>query len=314
MDPGTAEVCVFAPSPLLTLTIEVGRGEQPAMHLHGGGQGIWVATMLSVLGARGVLCGPFGGETGTVLRQMLEDEDFDVRPVPTAGGNGCYIEDRRTGELTCVADVPPTSLDRHELDDLHNNFLAAALECGTAVLTGTAAPQVVDAEVYRRAAADLAALGVPVVADLSGDALSAALEGGLSVLKVSDEDLVESGRADSDDLSDVVDAVEALCDQVDTLVVLTRGSDPALAWTKGQRLKITAPALHPLHHRGAGDSMTAAIAACLAAGGEVEEALRLGAAAGVVNVTRHGLATGQLATIQQVAERVSVEEWEPDLT
>jgi 1-phosphofructokinase len=56
--------------------------------------------------------------------------------------------------------------------------------------------------------------------------------------------------------------------------------------------------------------MTAGIAAALGCGAEVEDALRLGAAAGVVNVKRHGLATGRLETIEQVCERVRIDSWE----
>lgn len=295
---------------MLTLTIEAGRSGAPAMHIHGGGQGVWVATMLSVLEVHGVLCGPFGGETGRVLEHLITEEGTELRAVASAGGNGCYVEDRRSGELECLVDVPPTTLDRHELDDLHNNLLAAAMESGMAVLTGTAGPDVLDPDVYRRAAADMAAVGIPVVADLSGEALTAALEGRLSVLKVSDEDLVGSGRASSEDLDDVVPAVEELTDRVDAMVVLTRGADPALAWLDGRVVEVRAPSLRPLHHRGAGDSMTAGIAAALARGKGHEEALCLGTAAGVVNVTRHGLATGQRDTIEQVLGHVEIVPWE----
>src|SRR5512144_497842 len=116
-------VSVFAPSPLLTLTIEGRPEDQNAVHVHPGGQGPWVATMLSTLETQSVLCGPFGGETGRVLETLLQRDRTDLRSVRTAGGNGCYVEDRRSGELHCVADVPPAPLDRHEQDDLHNNIL-----------------------------------------------------------------------------------------------------------------------------------------------------------------------------------------------
>jgi hypothetical protein len=40
-----AGVLVFAPAPLLTITIER-RGEDPDVHLHAGGQGFWLARMI----------------------------------------------------------------------------------------------------------------------------------------------------------------------------------------------------------------------------------------------------------------------------
>ncbi|MFC9766361.1 hypothetical protein [Rhodococcus jostii] len=53
------------------------------------------------------------------------------------------------------------------------------------MLGGPHADEVIPAEVYTRLAADLMALDVPVVADLSGPTMTAALAGGLTVLEVS---------------------------------------------------------------------------------------------------------------------------------
>jgi 1-phosphofructokinase len=49
------------------------------------------------------------------------------------------------------------------------------------------------------------------------------------------------------------------------------------------------------------------MAAALARGDTFEDALRLGAASGAVNVTRHGLASGRRDTIEMVAEQVRVD-------
>ncbi|HKE52047.1 MAG TPA: PfkB family carbohydrate kinase [Actinomycetes bacterium] len=68
--------------------------------------------------------------------------------------------------------------------------------------------------------------------------------------------------------------------------------DPALVMIDDACSLIEMPDLQPVDPRGAGDSMTAGIAAGLAAGREPEFAVRLGAAAGAVNVTRSGLGTG----------------------
>ena len=58
--------------------------------------------------------------------------------------------------------------------------------------------------------------------------------------------------------------------------------------------------------RGAGDSMTAGIAAALARGEGFDVALRLGAAAGGLNVTRHGLASGHRQEIERLAAHVAL--------
>jgi len=52
--------------------------------------------------------------------------------------------------------------------------------------------------------------------------------------------------------------------------------------------------------------MTAGLAVALARGLGIDDALRLATAAGALNVTRHGLATGHADAIEQLATRVEV--------
>ena len=77
--------------------------------------------------------------------------------------------------------------------------------------------------------------------------------------------------------------------------------EPALALVDGAILVIEPPRLEAADHRGAGDSLTAGVAATLARGGDLIEGLRVGAAAGALNVTRRGLATGKRPEIERLA-------------
>ena len=58
--------------------------------------------------------------------------------------------------------------------------------------------------------------------------------------------------------------------------------------------------------RGAGDSMTAGIAVALARGEDMRAALCLGAAAGALNVTRHGLGAGPGPEIERLTADVTL--------
>jgi 1-phosphofructokinase len=51
-----ADVLIFAPAPLLTVTLE---GDHPRgdLHVHSGGQGVWQARMLRTLGRSVALVG-----------------------------------------------------------------------------------------------------------------------------------------------------------------------------------------------------------------------------------------------------------------
>jgi 1-phosphofructokinase len=67
------------------------------------------------------------------------------------------------------------------------------------------------------------------------------------------------------------------------------------------------PRLEAVDTRGAGDSMTAGISAGLALGMSLEDAVKLGAAAGAVNVTRHGLGSGGGEAVRELSKRVELE-------
>jgi 1-phosphofructokinase len=304
-----ARATVFAPSPLVTVTIEKGADdEQPdEIHLHAGGQGFWIARLLGELGVEVVLCGSFGGETGLVARTLIAEEGLAIEGVTTAGSNGAYVHDRRSGERVVVADMVPAPLGRHEVDEFYGATLVEALEADVTVLGGGAGDhQVVPADVYRRLAVDVRANGGRVVADLSGAPLDAVLQGGVHVLKVSHEELRRDGRAKDGDAETLVKAMRSLVDGGAEAVVVTRAEEPALALVDGELMTVTPPRLEAHDARGAGDSLTAGIAAAVARGEGVEAGLCLGAAAGALNVTRRGLATGRREEIERLARHVTV--------
>lgn len=54
------------------------------MHFHAGGQGFWVARMIARLGVPVALCGPLGGESGTVLGSLVRAEGVELLAVHVA--------------------------------------------------------------------------------------------------------------------------------------------------------------------------------------------------------------------------------------
>lgn len=300
---------VFAPDMMLTVTIEAGT-EGDEIHLHAGGQGFWIARMIIALGVRVALCGPFGGESGDVVRHLVGAEpDLALRAVKAGGANATYVHDRRGGERVTVAETPPGPLSRHEVDELYGAALVGGLEADVSVLAGPGAwdVPVLPPETYRRLAADLRANGRTVVADLSGEPLECALAGGLSLVKVSHEELAADGRAAGGDEGNLLGAVEKLRGEGADHVLVTRAGEPALALLDGGGIvEIVPPRVEAVDHRGAGDSMTGGVAAGLARGLSLPEALRLGAAAGGLNVTRRGLATGDRREIERLAAHIEL--------
>ena len=152
-----------------------------------------------------------------------------------------------------------------------------------AVLGGPTGPPIVPPSMYRRLAADLRANGTIVVADLSGEPLREALAGGVDVLKISADELADEGRIEHDG-SATSSRRCAPWPRRGRRTSSTRAREPALALVDDALMVVRPPRLSEEDHRGAGDSLTAGIAATLASGGELAEGLRLGAAAGALNV------------------------------
>ncbi len=139
LEEAARRVLVFAPSPLLTVTIE-SRGSEPDMHIHAGGQGVWVARMVATLGVPVRLCGCFGGETGDLVQVLVEKEEVELVAVTAEVANAAYVHDRRSGEREVVAEMIPAPMSRHEVDQLYGAVVLEALEAEVCVLSGTPSP------------------------------------------------------------------------------------------------------------------------------------------------------------------------------
>jgi 1-phosphofructokinase len=301
-------VAVFAPSPLLTVTIEAG-ADRPEVHLHPGGQGFWVARLAATLGADVVLCCALGGEPGRVLRALIEEERLTLSAADADTPNGVYVHDRRSGDRVEVVSVESRPLTRHASDELYGVALGAGLDADVTLVTGSQPPDVIDADLYRRLASDLRINGKLVIADLTGPPLRATLDGGLELLRLSDEELVSEHYAASARVADIVAAAHRLREAGARYVLVSRGSAPALlidGETGSSQVDLVGPRFEALDRHGTGDSMFAATGAGLARGMTMIESLRLGMAAGALNATRRGLGTGTREEIESLARHVRI--------
>ena len=311
----TPSVVVFAPSPSLRVLVEPAPDGSVEVHLHPGGQGVWAGRMCRTLEARVSLSLPLGGESGVAVRALLQEEQQQVVATPTATPTPTVVLDHtrdpegEDAERGRTVGQSHAALTRHEADELYTHTLVAALAADVVVLTGLENPGMLDASVYTRLAKDLRGNGLRVVADLSGEELLAAVEGGVDVLKVAHDELAGTGLCAGTDVHELLDGARALRGRGARAVLVSRAGDPALLLDEeGRAWEVAGPELTVVQHRGAGDSMCGALAVAVASGAGVVDAARLASAAGTLNVTRRGLGTGHAEAIRRIAQRVQVRE------
>lgn len=301
------KVTVFGPHPMLSVTVEPMTADGgDDIHVHAAGQGVWVARMAAELGAEPALCGFIGGETGIVLRPLLEQMDVELRLVETAEASGCYLHDRRSGEREPIAQSAAMPPSRHEIDELFSSTVAAALDSDVLALCGPYPSEALPLEIYGNLVADVKANGTPVIVDLSPPRLDSALEGGPDLVKINDWELAKYVTGPVDTQERMRAAAQRLLDAGAGAAIVTRAEEPAMVLRGDEAWGLVPPRFERGSREGCGDSMMGALAACIAAGVEWDEMLRTGAAAGAANFLRHGLGSGSRSVVEDLAQRVEL--------
>jgi 1-phosphofructokinase len=299
-------VAVFAPHPLLTVTLEREGADREGVHFAAGGQGVWVARMAGELGAVPALCSFIGGESGGLLRGLLDQLPGERCLVPTATASGCYVTDRRSGKLEVLSMALSDPPSRDELDDLFARACSEAIACGWLVVTNPLPADALPLELYRDLVADVRANGCRALLDLSTPRLDLALEAEPDLVKLNDWELAEIVKG-SVEGSALRPAAEGLRDRGAQSVIVTRGEQPALVLHGEDAWWLEPPRFARGFREGCGDAMLGAMVAAWSAGASFEESLLTGAAAGAANFLRHGIGGASREVIEELTQRVTLE-------
>ncbi len=262
--------------------------------------------MAAELGAWPVLCSLIGGETGAVLEPLLGRMSGDRRLVHSSAGSGCYVTDRRNGKRRVLAQAYVDPPSRHEADELITATTAAAIESDVLAICNPYPGDALPIDAYRDVVANVRGAGVRVIADLSSPRVEAAAAAGPELVKLNDWELAAYIVGPVDTAARLRAAAEKLRALGARNVLVTRAGDPALALLGDEAWELVPPRLDAGSREGCGDTMMGAIAAALAWGEGLHEALILGAAAGAVNFLRHGLGTGSRREVEELARQVEL--------
>ncbi|MBX0292379.1 1-phosphofructokinase family hexose kinase [Hymenobacter sp. HSC-4F20] len=254
-----------------------------------GGGGINVSRALKRLGAESVAVFPVGGPTGTLLRELLEQEHIQQQPVETVSRTreNFIVVDASTGQQYRFG-MPGTPLSAEEQQQILTTLKSLANLPEFLVISGSLPPGV-EPEFLVRIVRAAKGLGIKVVIDTSGPALHRVLEEGVYLAKPNVGELSKMAGVDELDSAAVAEAARALVrDNKCEIVVTSLGPQGACVVTDDFVDHVPAPSVKKRSTVGAGDSMVAGLVYGLATGLSVRETVRLGVACGTAATMNPG--------------------------
>lgn len=251
-----------------------------------GGGGVNVARAASRLGADTLAVVPVGGPSGQRLRRLLEAEHLPLATIDIGGETReSWTVDERSSQDQYRFVLPGPPLSPDEVDAC----IAAVREhAETLVVASGSLPPDVPTDTWGRLVRACAAEDCRSIVDSTGDALRAAVDAGVWLLKPNLRELSQLVGRDLEDDSQIRAAARELLGGGTEAVVVSMGAGGALLVTAEGTDHVRSPTV-PIRSRvGAGDSTVAGIATALLRGDDLPTAVRWGVAAGAAAVMTDG--------------------------
>jgi 1-phosphofructokinase family hexose kinase len=270
-----------------------------------GGKGVNVSRQLRALGEATVATGFAGGEVGSLLERLLDQEGIRHDFVRVAGMTREGVTYRETdGTVTSVFE-PSHVVTTEEAARLIEKCRLLAGTSAWVVCSGSSPSSAADG-VFGTITGECRTRGIPVVLDSYGVALERAVGGGPSLVKPNREEYEKTyGRTLNTEL-DMVDAARDLVRRGAEFGVITDGPRAFTAATREAAWIVTPPAVEQVNATGSGDSMIAALLHGMLQGWSFDDSLAFGAAAGAANARVWGVAAASRAEIVALLSRVAI--------
>lgn len=280
-----------------------------APHIHPGGGGVNVSRAIANLGGTSHPLVAYGGPTGEMLVQLLQDEGLSPEPLgidyPTR--QSVSVRDGATG-LQFRFMLPGPEWSAADCDRARET-VRAAIEPGALVIPSGSLPPGMDEAFFLDINRDVAAQGGRMIIDTSGKALERAAKGGdgLYVLRM---DLAEArglvGNGLTGGLSQIANLSRDLRMRGAAEIVMIAADEQGTVISTPDWCGLTRPpVVLPVSKIGAGDSFIGAFAHALARGDDPVTACAWGTAAAASAVTMEGTLLCQRADTERFFHEVT---------
>jgi len=264
-----------------TLRVKAGR-------LDPGGKGINVSRVINELGGESLAMGFAPGNLGRYIEQTLESQGIPCDFVHTKGETRTNITilDESRHLHTILSDPGPQTDPRYV--EILKDRLRRRLQPGDWLVLAGSIPPPIDPAVYGQLVTEALRIGAHPVLDADGAALVAGLSAHPEMVKGNRRELERLLGRHLEDEGSTLEAAQQVQAFGIRMVVVTRGREGAVAADNHHCLRGVAPRVRPISAVGSGDAFLAGVVLTLSWGGSLEEALRLGIAAGTAAVLTPG--------------------------
>jgi 6-phosphofructokinase 2 len=277
-----------------------------------GGGGINVARVAHRLGGSVAAIYPTGGAIGKLLQRLVEREGIDsvVTPSHVETRENFTAFETETGEQYRFV-LPGSALHRAEWEACLDK-LATLPEKPKFVVASGSIPPGVPGDFYAHVARIAKKLGAKMVLDTSGRSLAPALDEGVALIKPNQTELNDfvGKRLDRED-EYIAASRELILAGRSEAVALTLGEEGALLVTAKNAWRAEAMKIEVASTVGAGDSFLGGMVAALAAGQSIEDAFRMGVAAGSAAAMSPGTELCHEADVKRLLEEVKIRDIAP---
>jgi 6-phosphofructokinase 2 len=309
------DIATITINPAIDIFVNVGRVEPTkkmrcsAPKRDPGGGGINVARAAHRLGADVVAIYPAGGAIGRLLQRLVEREGIDSVTTPShveTRENFTAYEEASGQQYRFV--LPGSALYRAEWEACLDKLATLPAKPKIVVASGSVPPGVPE-DFFARVARHARACGAKMVLDTSGPALKAALADGVFLIKPNLGELADfvGGTLPTDE-ERIAACRKLVEDKRVEAVALTLGEDGALLVTADGAWRAEPLRVEMVSAVGAGDSFLGGMVAAIAKGERLDEAFRMGVAAGSAAVMSPGNELCREEDVRGLLARVRVSE------
>mgnify|MGYP005838914917 CR=1 FL=1 len=272
-----------------------------------GGKGINVSRVIRELGGESIAMGFAPGGLGRYIEQTLEAEGITCDFVHTKGEtrtNITILDESR--HVHTILSEPGPSTNPKYVADLRAR-LRKRLRPGDWLVVAGSIPPPLDASLYGEIIHEAQEAGVRTVLDADGEALAAGTAAHPDMVKGNRRELERLlGRHLDDEESTLAGAREVQARGV-RQVFVTRGREGAVAVNGERCWRGIAPRVRAVSAVGSGDAFLAGVVLTLSTGGSIDDALRLGVAAGTAAVLNPGTELCHRREVDILFPRVKVQ-------